>query len=157
MYYPFNSIIALFASIMGNPQQLSAQGDLELISSARRFFSTLTETFEVAQKLLELAENFENAATTALGPESRKRPRDSSPAATLEHHLSYTNGNVAGAEAVTEWFAGGAEFYDQSGAEFQNHLMQSSDLWMAPSSFDWDDWVENIGRMPIPDPRVSSL
>ena len=143
---------------MGNPQQPSAQGDLELISSARRFFSTLTQTFEVAQKLLELAENFENAASAALGPGSRKRQRESSPPPTLDHSLSYGNGNATVAGAVTaEWFAGGAEFYDQSGAEFQNHLMQSSDLWMAPSSFDWDDWVENIGKMPIQDPRVSSL
>src|SRR5271170_1029942 len=87
IYYPFSSIIALFASISGNPTQPSARNDLELITAGRHFFEKLSNSFEVAPKLIDITEGFERTASQIVFQDQcRKRDRsdyDTSP----ERHM----------------------------------------------------------------------
>jgi hypothetical protein len=133
---------------MGNPSQPSAKRDLELITSGRTFFESLTTSFEVAGKLIALTEGFERTASAVVGQETRKRSRDYTPPPIVEETMQPS---FADADTTSEWFS--HEFLESTQAlndsDFQAQLMEGSDLWMAPATLDWDDWVEYIGRMPV--------
>jgi hypothetical protein len=147
IYHPFSSIIALFASIIGNPAQPSVKQDLELITEGRKFFETFTGTFEVADKLIELTQGFERTACRVIGQEyCRKRTRDTTPPVHSEEEQPKYAAMVA-----FDWLTN--DFLDSThtmnGSDFQAQLLQSSDMWMTPTSLDWGNWLEYIGRMPI--------
>ena len=154
IYYPFSSIIALFASISGNPTQPSAKKDIELITAGRHFFEKLSNSFEVAPKLIDLTEGFERTASQiVVVQDSRKRNRseyDASPEQPM-HDITQQMYS-AEPDPACDWLVNDVLYSSQgmmSGEEFQSQLMQSSDMWMAPASLDWGDWLEYIGRMPV--------
>jgi hypothetical protein len=147
IYYPFSSIIALFANIISNPAQPSVKRDFELITEGRKFFETLTGTFEVADKLIELTEGFERTACRVIGQEDcHKRTRDTTPPVYSEEEQP-TYAAMAAGDWLTNDFLDST--HSMNGSDFQAQLLQSSDMWMAPASLDWGNWLEYIGRMPI--------
>lgn len=99
----------------------------------------------MADKLIELTEGFERTACGIIGQEyCRKRNRDITPPPSEEQQAMYP-------VMDTDWLTN--DFLDSThtmnGSDFQAQLLQSSDMWMAPTSLDWGDWLEYIGRMPV--------
>ena len=55
-------------------------------------------------------------------------------------------------DPTCDWFVNDVMYASQemvTGEDFQSQLLQSSDMWMAPTNLDWGDWLEYIGRMPV--------
>jgi hypothetical protein len=154
IYYPFSSIIALFASINGNPTQPSARKDLELITAGRHFFQRLSNSFEVAPKLIDITEGFERTASEMVVQDCRKRSRsdyDDSPPEQPVHDMTQHMYSTE-PDPTCDWFVNDVMYASQeivTGEDFQSQLLQSSDMWMAPTNLDWGDWLEYIGRMPV--------
>jgi hypothetical protein len=144
IYYPFSSIIALFASILGNPVQTSAKRDLDLISAGRAYFETLSSSFEVADRLIEVTQGFETTASSMIGQEPRKRMRENTPYSNEQTQTAYPESDMA--DWLSNDLFGG---FQASGSDFQAQLLQTSDMWMAPVSLDWSDWLDSIEKMPV--------
>jgi hypothetical protein len=147
IYYPFSSIIALFASILGNPVQPSAKRDLELISAGRKYFEGLSSSFEVVERLIEVTEGFEAKASSMIGQECKKRNRENTPESTEQSAQT-----ASSCLDTSDWLSNDLfDSFQVNGSDFQTQLLQTSDMWMAPVTSDWTDWLESIEKMPVQD------
>ena len=104
---------------------------MSVVDFGRPFFETLTNTFEVADKRIEVTEGFERTDYGIIGQERRERNRDITPPPDEQQHdqQMYT-------VEKRKWLKN--DFLDSTHpvnrSDFQAELLQSSDIWRAAAN-----------------------